>query len=493
MLERVITCIDRHQLLPHAGRVVVGVSGGADSLCLIHLLHRLCGPGKRYPGVELQAAHLDHMLRGAESERDAGIVAHTMAAWGIPCTCGHSDVQALARREKRSLEDAARVARYRFLREVAGGQRIAVAHHADDQVETLLLHWLRGSGLAGLAGMSPCQGNLIRPLLEITRAEILTYCQGHGLTPLEDQSNRDPRFLRNRVRHELLPLLQELNPAIGRTLLRNARVARIDLQWLETQVTTSWPAVVLSEDEQRVRLDAEALRTLPLSLQHHLLRRATAHLCAGQSPLEPRHLLLLVHLLHEPTGGEERRLHLPRRLCAIFQARSLYIERQPASRASNLATPIIIHLPIPGEAAFADTPWRVRVEALSQEVTQLVGDALQQENWPRVWQLLGSPDPLTAFIDGESVGERVLVRTWQPGDRMLPLGMSTCKKLQDIFVDRHVPRSQRATTPLFFSETHCLWAAGVCLDHRVRLTTSTRRILRLSLLPGNAPCDIMLP
>lgn len=485
MLDRVIACIDQHQLLPCAGKLVVGVSGGADSLCLIHLLHQCCGPGKHYPGVELQAAHLNHMLRGTEGDRDAGVVASLMKDWNIPCSLGKIDVPALAKREKRSLEDAARVARYRFLREVAAGQRIAVAHHADDQVETLLLHWLRGAGLAGMTGMQPRQGDIIRPLLGITHAEILAYCQEHKLSPLEDQSNRDPRFLRNRVRHELLPLLQQLNPAIKRTLLRSAEVARVDLEWLETQVDACWNNIVLSEREQAIRLDAHALKTLPVSLRHHLLRRVTARLCEGQSPLELRHFLLLERLLDEQANGEERTLHLPGLLRAVFQARYLSIERRSTPEESDRdPRDLEISLSIPGEAALPGTPWQVRVELVTEEIAQSVRKALRQENWPEVWRLLGTPDRWTVWIDGGTVGEQVQVRIWRPGDRVQPLGMSAEKKLQDIFVDKHIPRAERLTTPLFFSRVHCLWAAGACLDHRVRLTGKTRRILRLSIRPA---------
>lgn len=484
MLKRVSACIDHYQLLPDEGKVVVGVSGGADSLCLIHLLQRICGPGKRYPGVELQAAHLNHMLRDTEGEHDARIVASTMEAWGIPCTLGQVDVPALARREKRSLEDAARVARYRFLREVAAGQRIAVAHHADDQVETLLLHWLRGSGLAGLVGMPPRQGDIIRPLLAITRAEILAYCREHALIPLEDQSNRDPRFLRNRVRHELLPLLQELNPATRRTLLRNAEVARIDLEWLETQVDRCWSNTVASEQEDEITLDTHALRALPLSLQHHLLRRVTARLCQGQSPLEPRHFLLLERLLSERIGGEERTLHLPGRLRAVLQARSLRIEWRSVPEKSDFGPRgNEVLLSIPGEVALPGTPWKARAELLPEGIARFAREALRQGNWPEAWRLLGPPDRRTVYIDGELLGEHIRVRTWRPGDRMQPLGMSEAKKLQDIFVDKHIPRAERLTTPLFLSQAHCLWAAGACLDHRVRLTAKTQRILRLSIQP----------
>src|SRR5260370_16932198 len=161
MLEAVVASyIDRDQLLAGSGEVVVGVSGGADFLCLLHLLYRLCGSGKRYPEVRLLAAHLNHKLRGEASDRDAATVAGIVASWGLPITLGEIDVPTLARTERRSLEDAARSARYRFLREVAHGQPIAVAHHADDQAATRLLHLSRGSGLTGMVGMLPRQQHI---------------------------------------------------------------------------------------------------------------------------------------------------------------------------------------------------------------------------------------------------------------------------------------------------------------------------------------------
>lgn len=265
MLETIAAYIERHHLLPPSGEIIVAVSGGADSLCLLHLLHRLCGPGKRYPELRLHAAHLNHKLRGEASAQDAAVVAQIATAWGLPLTVGELDVPALARQERRSLEDAARTARYRFLREVARGQPIAVAHHADDQVETLLLHWLRGAGLAGMVGILPRQQDIIRPLLEVSHAQTVAYCQQHQIVPLQDASNTDPRFLRNRIRHELLPLLESLNQGIPRdksgaiclggrfgtgiraTLLRNAEVMRVDAEWIEAQVDASWPTVILEE------------------------------------------------------------------------------------------------------------------------------------------------------------------------------------------------------------------------------------------------------
>ncbi|HLI70382.1 MAG TPA: tRNA lysidine(34) synthetase TilS [Ktedonobacteraceae bacterium] len=482
MLERVIACIDRHQLLPERGEIVVAVSGGADSLCLLHLLHRLCGPGKRYPAVSLRAAHLNHMLRGAESARDASVVANIIESWAIPFTSGEIDVIALAKAEKRSLEEAARIARYRFLRGIAKGGRIAVAHHADDQVETLLLHWLRGSGLSGLAGMPPRQHDIIRPLLEITHAQTVAYCQQHGISPLEDQSNRDPRFLRNRIRHEVLPLLQELNPGITHTLLRNAEVVRVDLEWLEAQVDSCWVGVVLSEQEEAITLDIAALLALPLSLQRHVLRRVTARLCEGQSPLEPRHLALIQQLLNGQPAHQERGLDLPQKLRVLRSTNRLIFEHRPSQREEPAPhTSHAAYLPIPGAVQVPGTKWQARADVLPEDLAARAEQALRQENWQEVWQVLELPSSHAVYIDGASAGTYLTVRTRQPGDRIQPLGMPAEKKVQDIFVDNHIPRAERATIPLFFAGERCLWVAGSCLDHRARLTGQTRRIVRLSI------------
>src|SRR6266516_4874158 len=209
MLDTIATYIEQYQLLPESGTVIVAVSGGADSLCLLHVLHELCGngPHARYPGVRLHAAHLNHKLRGEAGDQDAASIKQLATSWGLPVTIGELDVHALAHKERRSLEDVARSVCYRFLREVAHGQPIAVAHHADDQVETLLLHFLRGSGLTGMVGMLPHQQDIIRPLVEVRHAQTVAYCREHGIEPVEDLSNADPKFLRNRIRHELLPLL----------------------------------------------------------------------------------------------------------------------------------------------------------------------------------------------------------------------------------------------------------------------------------------------
>lgn len=484
MLATIASYIEQYCLLPTEGVVVVAVSGGADSLCLLHILNRLCGAGKRYPRLALHVAHLNHMLRGEEGARDAAHVAQVASAWGLPVTIGEVDVPALARAEHLSLEEAARVARYHFLREVARGQPIAVAHHADDQVETLLLHMLRGGALSGMVGMLPRREDIIRPLLAVRRSDILAYCREHHIVTVEDSSNTDLHYLRNRVRHELLPLLETMNPAIRATLLRNMEVVRVDMHYIEAQVDTIWSAVVISGQDDHFVLSVSALLVQPLSLQRHLLQRITAHLRGGQSPLEPRHYTLIEHFLQlfsHSTSGEQRILQLPAQLRLARTLHTMHIYREQAeSVAAFSASAEEGLLTIPGHIAVAGTAWRAMAAMLPADSVQAVLPALARADWAHVWQLLPT-DRHTIYIDGDTVDTMLTVRTRRPGDRIRPLGMANEKKVQDILVDQHIARAERGSIPLFFSAGQCIWLGGICIADSIRLTSATRRIVRLTI------------
>ena len=488
MLTTVTSYISRHHLLPEHGIIIVAVSGGADSLCLLHILNHLCDPQNRYPHLRLHVAHLNHQLRGPESERDATHVQQITAAWNLPLTTGTTDVHALARSEHLSLEEAARLARYRFLREVAhthNAHSIAVAHHADDQVETLLLHLIRGGGLASMVAMQPRQGDIIRPLLSIHRADILAYCRQNNIVAVEDSSNSDTHFLRNRIRHELLPLLESMNPSIRATLLRNTEIANIDMRYIESQVDAIEAHVVTNADNNRCTLSVVALLSLPLSLQRHLLRRLTARLCHGQSPLEPRHYTVIEQFLQQPPNGEQRTLHLPAQLRLQRTLDTIYFYQtteEDAPPLFSISTDAQL-LPIPGQIAIPGTNWLATAETLSEDMQQLVIEALAREDWPQVWRFL-SPDRHTVYIAGDTIDSGLTVRTRQPGDRIRPLGMAHEKKVQDILVDSHIARAERSTIPLFFSQDRCIWLGGVCIADTVRLTSTTQTIIRLSITPS---------
>lgn len=505
MIETIIATLDEYQLLPQQGTLVVAVSGGADSLCLLHVLHQLCGQDKRYPLVQLHVAHLDHQLRGTASAQDAHAVAALAQQWGLPYTLGATDVPALGAREHRSIEDAARVARYTFLRSVAQGQPIAVAHHRDDQVETLLLHWLRGGGLASMIGLQPRQGDIIRPLLFVTRADTHAYCAQHNLHPLEDASNLDTRYLRNRIRHELLPLLEEMNPGFRATLLRNAEVLQIDYAWLQEEIEHVWPIVVRNSTGTTIEIEIPALQQLPLSLQRHVLRRASALLCGGQSPLELRHFRILEDFIQQPTSNRITTLHLPHALHAerrrdilIFTSVAKQAERQQKHTTGHPQE--IARLTIPGSVAVPGTPWIAHAEWLSTPTTTQVVQALQQQDWTTVRSLLPET-PYSVYVDAETLITTphdiytLIVRTRKEGDRIQPLGMNQEKKIKEVLINRHIPRDERERIPLFFLDTpggHCIWLGGIQLDHRVRLTPHTRSIVCLSLT-SNTAVDSITP
>lgn len=495
--------IERDALLPAASRVVVAVSGGADSLCLLGTLAALCGPGRAWPGVELVVAHLDHGLRGEAARADAVWVAGLADQLGAPSRLGACDVAALASREGRSIEDAGRVARYRFLREVAaseGAARIFVGHTHDDQVETLIMQWLRGSGLAGLAGMRPLEGEIARPLLTVTRAQTHAYCAARGWTPREDPTNADLRYRRNRVRHELIPLLARYNPNLGETLTRNARLLADDERYLEEQAQRAWSDACREVTAERIVLGSAALMALPPALRRRVLRRAASMLAAGEPVLEARHVAILETLLAHARGS--RSVHLPAGVCACTVADTLVFERRPAAAAraardrgdGPVARPDSVALPVPGCVAVPGTGWRVRAELLDPAAGSPPPGAERLWTAARPLDARG-PRPalgtatdvgqaeLRAYLDADVAGEPLSVCTWQPGDRFQPLGMQREKKLQDYFVDAKVPHMERERIPLVWGPRHLLWVAGHRLDDRARLTMATRRVLALRLEP----------
>ncbi len=485
MQERVIAYIEQHALLPVRGTVVVAVSGGADSLCLLHLLYTLCGQGKRYPEVRLQVAHLNHQLRSSESEQEAIQVAQLATSWGLPFTIGTTDVPALAQLERRSLEDAARVARYSFLREVAQGQSIAIAHHQDDAVETLLLHWIRGGGIDSMIGLQPRQQNIIRPLLCVTHAETLAYCEQHNLIPVEDASNNDTRFYRNRIRHDLLPLIETMNANFRTTLLRSAEVMRVDAEWIDAQVEQAWFTVVLSERESMLVLSIPRIHALSLSIQRHLLRRVTSILSVGQSPLELRHYLLVEQLMRRENTVHDVTLDLPGALIVKRDNDKILFQRQDRIKTQTtlhhgIDQPVL--LSVPGDVLLQGTPWLTKAELLPEKIVDEVRVYVQRQDWQQVWRLLPATTH-TVYLDAPYVGQKLFIRTRRPGDVLRPLGMMHEKKVQDILIDKHVPRDQRDILPIFFNaDGFPVWLGGVCVDDRARLTEHTQGIICLKLL-----------
>jgi tRNA(Ile)-lysidine synthase len=489
LLKDVQGTIERYQLLSRGDALVVGVSGGPDSLCLLHVLLRL----RDVYALRLHVAHLNHRLRGAEAEADAAFVAQLAATWGLPATIESRDVAALARDKSLAIEEAARQARYAFLARVArhwGAAKIAVGHNADDQVETIVMHWLRGSGLAGLRGMLPAskleemrlaveETNtsaadarllLIRPLLETPRADIEAYCAEEGLEPRFDRSNLDTTYYRNRLRHELLPLLETFNPQVRQVILRTAEIIRADYALLRREVARTWSRITVSENEEAIVFDLEKWRALPLSLQRSILRQAIHRLRRSLRNINWVHVENAIAVLS--TGHTGAKATLPRGLEVRIRYDQFIVGNRgyvPPLPDQPWLRDVQVPLSLPGQTALPGSEWRIVAEILQ-------GEELDQG-------ALEHTQPWQAYLDLEVTGSDLSLRTRRPGDRFWPQGLGDKPtSVNSFMINAKIPQAWRDRIPLLVSPKQVLWMAGWRIDERAKVTAETKRILQLSFV-----------
>ena len=457
-----------------------GHSGGPDSSALLYCLFRL----RQRHDLRLHVAHLNHNFRGEEAEEDARFAAAIANDLALPATVEWRDVL-LYQRERRisSFEQAARELRYSFLAEVAesiGATAVAVGHTSDDVAETVMLHILRGSGLQGLRGMSesspwpfPAAGRelrLFRPLLNATKADTEGYCRELGKEYRVDSGNYLSRFTRNRVRQNLLPLLaSEYNPRIRESLVRLSGTAALELDYLEAEIERLWPTVAVEEDGA-VGFDRPALLAVHPALQKLLFRKAFARLLGDARRVGERHLNAMVELTQSKAAG--RSLDLPDGLQLYRSYEYLRLSRDPDLPCPYPVLEGVHSLTIPSteseQVVHLAGPSRVTLRLGSSgppafEVSHAhsssgpVADSPGQTSW-------------TAYLHRPALGERLEVRTRQPGDRFQPLGMTGEKKLQDFLTDAKVPREWRDRVPLLVARRGIAWVVGYRIAHWARVT-----------------------
>ncbi|MCX7681977.1 MAG: tRNA lysidine(34) synthetase TilS [Anaerolineae bacterium] len=486
--------IEKYALLAPGDGVVVGVSGGADSLTLLHVLWRLSEPYR----LRLHVAHLHHGARGADADGDAAYVAELAAAWGLPFTIERQDVPALARAHKLTFEEAARRVRYAFLSRVAGAvgaTRIAVGHHADDQAETVLMHFLRGAGLAGLRGMLPLTPitdyrllepfatemlpgvpQLIRPLLEVPRAAIAAYCAAQGLTPRFDYSNLDTTYFRNRLRHELLPLLETYVPNVRKRLCHTAAVLAADYEVLSQLLEQCWQQVVLREEEQVIVFDRQVWQALPVAMQRATLRHAAYRLRPTLRDVDFVHVEQARYVGLQGASGAQATL--PAGLMLTVGYNTLTIGDQAVGSRPDAtlgeAVPELgsdqpVPVQIPGRTPLPGSRWVLEATVLD------------------VWdmaQIASNTDPWTAYLDAETIVGSLALRTRRPGDRFRPQGMGGHSvKLSAFLINLKEPRPQRDRLPLLVDGAKIVWVCGRRIAEEVAVRPQTRSVVMLRFIP----------
>jgi len=460
--QRVLQFIRDNNLLLNQRHLLVAVSGGPDSICMLHILFRL----KEELNLKLHVAHLDHKLRGDDSRADADYVSRLTHQLGLPSTIETRDVKSYRNSHRVSPEEAAREVRYTFLAETAESistDRVAVGHTSDDQVETVLMHLIRGTGTRGLRGLQPNSlwkssknsVTVIRPLLPVSRQETTGYCQQHRLEPRFDASNLSLSALRNKIRHQLIPLLESYNPAINKALLRTARFVGDDLDYLNQGITLLKEGIVKKKGET-IWLDKERFLELPLGLQRHLLREAVEELVGSLRDIEAHHIEEMISTVGKQAG---KSINLPGDLVFVVEYDRCLLTREEISLSPFPLIEGAVTLQVPGETNLSG--WRVMATIIKRE------------------QMEENDNDFTAYLSFDEAGENLTVCSWQPGDRFQPLGMSRSKKLGEFMIDEKIPRAWRRNVPVVCSPKHILWVVGWRIDDRVKVTESTRQILRL--------------
>lgn len=467
VLDRVRNDISRYQLIQPKQRVVVGVSGGADSIVLLHILNCL----QEELNISLHVAHLNHMFRGEEAKEEADFVKEVCYKWGIPCTIAERNVAAFGLERGLTDEVAARIVRYQFFNEVlekTEGHKIALAHHADDQAETILLNLLRGAGLKGLAGIAPMRENLyIRPMLHVRRKEIEQYCLEHDLSFRVDSSNLKTIYRRNKVRHQLIPLLEkEYSPGLVTILSRMAEQIRNEDDFLEDLAAKAYDEVVVSSEKMVVKIDRRKLLGQPIVLVRRILRLAWKDLRGTKQDLTYEHVEHLIKLAMQ--SGSEKIIKLPGFVTVRLSYDTLILTANGDLQESYIKGG---YLPVPGRIRIGDGEYIISRLLDREELTQD----------PREY-----PPTLAAF-DADKIDLPLLIRPREEGDTFIPNGLGKRVKLKKFLIDRKVPRYLRDRIPLVVEEDseRIIWVAGIRAADGLGITADTKKVILLSLENGN--------
>ena len=452
--------------------ILVGISGGPDSLFLLDVLHLL--------NYKLVVAHLDHQLR-PESNAEAKNVSQIASSLGLPVVVERLDVHTYAARHKLSIEEAARQARYKFLfkqAEACLAQAVAVGHTADDQVETVLLHFLRGAGLSGLSGMTyrslPNAWSttipLVRPILSVWRTDILKYLAEKSYAPHWDSSNLDTAFLRNRLRHELIPYLEQFNPRLRQNMWQMANILHHDEVVLQQVVNQLWQTCYRGGGEGYCILDISNLIKQPIAIRRRLIRTALETLLPGLPNIEFKHIQKVIQFLDQPTTSAHSDLAAGYQM--FTEQNNLYLASWeaeiPVGRWPQITTDIGIQLQVPGETFLSDK-WKI-IATLQRNNPKLISQAQSNQNLFQAW---------LNFDQGQTP---LIVRNRQPGDRFQPFGMhGQSQKLSDYFINQKLAQRARQAWPLIIIDGQIAWIPGFQIGDSFRLTSGAKNILQLEL------------
>lgn len=458
MLTKVREWITKHNIIVEGDNVLVACSGGPDSLALLHILRALCSEYN----ISIFAAHVDHMFRGAESAEEAKFVVDFCQKRGIKCYHTAIDVPEFIRQTHLSEEEAARFIRYQYLRQIAeelGGAKIATGHHRDDQAETVLINVLRGAGSVGIRGIQPIHGDVIRPLLCLTRAEIIRYCEKQQLEPRFDSSNLETKYLRNRIRLKLLPELeQQYNGAVKDALCRMATIVGEEHDFIRITAENMWPQLVVEEDNQ-LFFDTKKMEKIHLAVLREIFRLGIEKKQGNLTGISFFHVETLVELLTNGQVGSI--IQLPGSLLACKSYNGVYLRSKSFSTEKKVeyAGQDIV---VPGTTSIPELGIM-----LCTEVVDTKSSPSQRNIGVFDWLALAKP---------------LHIRIRLAGDKFQPMGLHGTKKLKDFFIDEKVPRETRNLVPIICDQNDIIWVGGYRQSNVGQVTEKTKEILQIRII-----------
>ncbi len=454
--------------LPPECRILVAVSGGPDSVALLDTMIRLARRDR--PGWELRAGHVNHQLRGAESDGDEHFVRTLCQKLDIGVDVASVDTLKHVEVSRLSLETSARQLRYAALYaflDAWNGDVLVTAHTANDQAETMLMRLLRGAGLSGLGGIHAHNGRLVRPFLSVRRETIIVALQQQSLGYRVDSSNFDTRHFRNRMRSRVVPALQREAPLAVSALARTALLLQEDGAYLKEETQIGLRSLVRSYGTGAIQADARLWRALHLSIQRTTIRNLVGILIDQESTLDAATVDVAVAAILSAHDGRKTEVELAGEVFLSADSHTIFIRRGRPSQIGGFE-PLL-------------APFRGSVQTPAGLLVISEQDIRSAEELQRLIAVTG---PFHALCDATRLGDEISVRSRRPGDRFRPLGLGGSRKLQDIFVDHHVPAALRDSIAIVENERHPVWAPGLILDQRVALDTESERVIHLCFLPN---------
>jgi len=452
------------QVIPSENRVLVAVSGGPDSVVLLHLLNEY---KIELSSCALAIAHLNHLSRGVESNKDSDFVAGLGKALGIETFVEDVDVALLNSKKKTSFQESARIIRYEFLERISkkwNANLIALGHNSDDQAETFLINLLRGSGLRGLTGIPSRRGDYIRPLRDCSRYEIDNYISTQGLQFRLDSSNQEKYYLRNKIRLDLIPTLESYNPNIKNSLVSTSGLLADDEDYIEKKVEMAMGQVEFDvKDDNFASLDVNLFNSQHPALQKRLIRQAILIAKGDLRSISVRHVLKIIQMMKLENGVKE--IHLPGFLTAVCDKGKLFVRKRHncdfvddeffsgdfESKGIN----------VPGTTEIGFLGLCLNTKLVSKKDIDFY-----------------STNSNKAYFDYDKTGSDIKVRVFRPGDRFVPLGMKGTKKLKAFFIDEKIPRDQRKSIPLITSiNDDIIWVYEKRIGERYRVTDKSTRVM----------------